>query len=106
MDNRIDHILNQWLLNIGFSETIVHGVQFILELLVLLVLSFVADRLAKKIVVRIISALVKRTTFTWDDVLLENKVFDRLAHLAPALVIQASVRYFLVDFQTSPSKGG
>jgi hypothetical protein len=58
MDNRIDHILNQWLLNIGFSETIVHGVQFILELLVLLVLSFVADRLAKKIVVRIISALV------------------------------------------------
>jgi miniconductance mechanosensitive channel len=99
MDNRIDHILNQWLLNIGFSETIVHGVQFILELLVLLVLSFVADRLAKKIVVRIISALVKRTTFTWDDVLLENKVFDRLAHLAPALVIQASVRYFLVDFQ-------
>ena len=31
--------------------------------------------------------------------LLENKVFDRLAHLAPALVIQSSVSYFLVDFQ-------
>ncbi len=49
--------------------------------------------------VRIITVVIKRTNFVWDDVLLENKVFDRLAHLAPALVVQATAVYVFEDFQ-------
>ena len=58
-----------------------------------------SDRLAKNIFVRIIHSIVKKTKFLWDDVLLENKVFDRLAHLAPALVVQATASYFFSDFK-------
>jgi miniconductance mechanosensitive channel len=99
MENRIDHIIYQWLLDFGLAESIANQVQFILEVLVLILLCFLADRIAKKVFVRIITVLVKRTKFEWDDVLLENKVFDRLAHLAPALVVQASAAYVFEDFQ-------
>jgi miniconductance mechanosensitive channel len=99
MENRIDHIVYQWLLDLGLAESIAHQVQFTLEVLVLVLLCFIANTIAKNIFVRIITIVVKRTNFIWDDVLLENKVFDRLAHLAPALVVQATAVYVFEDFQ-------
>jgi len=99
MENRIDHLLYQWLLDLGLAENIANGLQFILELLVLVLLCFIADKIAKKVFVRIITTIVRRTTFEWDDILLENKVFDRLAHLAPALVVQATATFVFEDFQ-------
>jgi len=99
MENRIDHIVYQWLLDLGLAESIAHQVQFALEVLILILLCFIANTIAKKIFVRIITVVVKRTNFVWDDVLLENKVFDRLAHLAPALVVQATAAYVFADFQ-------
>ena len=99
MENRIDHIVYQWLLDLGLAESIAHQVQFVLEVLVLVLLCFIANTFAKKIFVRIITVVVKRTNFVWDDVLLENKVFDRLAHLVPALVVQATAAYVFADFQ-------
>ena len=81
------------------AENIANGLQFILELLVLVLLCFIADKIAKKVFVRIITTIVRRTTFEWDDILLENKVFDRLAHLAPALVVQATATFVFEDFQ-------
>ena len=98
MENRIDHIVYQRLLDFGLAESIANQVLFVLEVLVLILLCFIANIIAKKIFVRIITAVVKRTKFEWDDVLLENKVFDRLAHLAPALVVQATAAYVFTDF--------
>ena len=99
MENRIDHLMYQWLLDLGLAENIATGIQFLVELLVLVLLCFIADKIAKKIFVRIVTTIVKRTSFVWDDILLENKVFDRLAHLAPALVVQATATYVFEDFQ-------
>jgi len=99
MENRLDYIVYQWLLDLGVAENIANEVQFVLEILVLVVLCFIADRFAKKFFVRLINSIVKRTKFIWDDILLEKKVFDRLAHLAPALVVQATVGYVFSDFQ-------
>ena len=98
MENRIDHIIYQYLLDFGFAESIANQVQFVLEILVLILLCLIADRIAKKVFVRIISVVIKRTKFVWDDVLLDNKVFDRLAHLAPAIVVQATATYVFEDF--------
>ena len=99
MENRIDYIVYQFLLDLGIPENISSQFQFLLEVLLLVFLCFIADRLAKNIFVRIINSIVKKTKFLWDDVLLENKVFDRLAHLAPALVVQATASYVFADFQ-------
>ena len=68
MENRIDYIVYQWLLDLGLAESIAHQVQFTLEVLVLVLLCFIANTIAKNIFVRIITIVVKRTNFIWDDV--------------------------------------
>ncbi|TSJ77073.1 mechanosensitive ion channel family protein [Rariglobus hedericola] len=55
----------------------------------MLLLAFAANWIAKHIILRTVKSIAKRTTVTWDDVLLETGVFTRLSHLAPALVIDA-----------------
>jgi len=54
------------------------------------VLAVVANVVAKRVIVNVVQRVIKKTTFTWDDVFVERKVFTRASHLAPALVI-----YFL-----------
>ena len=95
----MNHIVYQWLLDMGIAENIAGQVQFALEVLVLILLCFLADKLAKKLFLRFIHSIAKRTKFLWDDILLEKKVFDRLAHLAPALVVQATAPFVFADFQ-------
>ena len=52
-----------------------------------LFLSWLANLVTKAIILRIVARIVKKTTSTWDDIFLEQKVFTRLSHFAPALVI-------------------
>jgi miniconductance mechanosensitive channel len=53
----------------------------------LIVLAYIADKVAKWVLERITRRIVAGTAFTWDDVLVRAKVFKRLAHIAPALAI-------------------
>jgi len=57
-------------------------------LIVIVLLAFLATWIARAWFLRAFQALVKKTKFKWDDVLLENKVLSRVAHLAPALVVR------------------
>ncbi len=53
----------------------------------ILLLAWLAYNLTKRYVLRVISRIVTQTKFTWDDVISERKVFRRLAHVAPAVVV-------------------
>lgn len=57
----------------------------------LLIIAFLANLIAKKVIVRIIHGVVRRTKTKWDDIITERGVLTRLSHLAPALAI-----YFLI----------
>jgi miniconductance mechanosensitive channel len=56
-------------------------------LIIVLFLSWFSNLIAKVVILKIVTRIVKRTRSTWDDIFLEQKVFTRLSHLAPALVI-------------------
>jgi len=43
--------------------------------------------LARGVIVTVIRRVAARSTVTWDDALVENDVFLRLAHLAPAMLV-------------------
>jgi len=60
-------------------ETLVAGA-------ILLLVSWVAYTVARRLILRAIKRVVAKTTFTWDDLIIEHHVFDRLAYIAPALV--------------------
>jgi miniconductance mechanosensitive channel len=53
----------------------------------LAMVAWLVDRIASRILVRIVDRIIKKTSATWDDAFLENKAFHRLAHLAPAMVV-------------------
>ena len=57
-----------------------------------MVLAWIADKIAKKVILRTINRLVRETAFEFDDVLREYNVFERLAHLAPAIAIYFGIR--------------
>jgi miniconductance mechanosensitive channel len=62
------------------------------------VIAFLADLLTKRIILTIITRIVKKTETTWDDIVLEKKVFNRLSHFAPALTIYYFMSYLFVDY--------
>ncbi len=53
----------------------------------LLLVAVVADFIARRVLVRTISRLTRRTEFTWDDELARYRVFARIAQIAPAAVV-------------------
>lgn len=57
-----------------------------LAFVVLIGLAWLVDLIAKRVILRAVSGLVRRSSVTWDDAMLEAGVFTRLSHLAPALV--------------------
>lgn len=56
-------------------------------IIIVLIVSWLSNQLAKTVILRIIARIVRLTESKWDDIFLEQKVFTRLSHLAPALVI-------------------
>lgn len=65
------------------------GVSAGVGLFVLFVLAWLVNFVAKKTILRLVQAAVKRSRVDWDDVLVETGVFTRLSHLAPALVFNS-----------------
>ena len=77
--------LNTWLASLPGGGSL--ALMLVARVVVLLVLCVIANWVAKKILLRVITRVVRKTTTTWDDVLLERQVFTRLSHLAPGLVL-------------------
>lgn len=77
----------------GLSGNMVVFIENATIVIVTIILAYLADILVKKIIVSSINRLAKRSKNKWDDVFVEQKVFNRLAHLAPALVIYIALQY-------------
>ena len=71
----------------GLSYSLSSFLSTIALVLVVILLSWFSNLVAKTVILNIVTSIVKKTTSTWDDIFLEQKVFTRLSHLAPALVI-------------------
>lgn len=71
----------------------------LLSVLTLIVLAYIANFIAKKLILRIVQKLIARTRVTWDDVLFEAGVFTRLSHIAPALVVSSAGERFFASHE-------
>ncbi|MBI9058177.1 mechanosensitive ion channel family protein [Labilibaculum sp. DW002] len=82
--------LKNWLVNGGITEYWAIILQSIIAVIIVLIVAWAADLIAKKVLISIITKLVRKTKTHWDDILLERKVFDKIAHFAPASIIYYS----------------
>ncbi len=68
-----------------------------LIILLILISSVVANYITKKFIMVFISRLIIKSKNEYDDVFLEKKVFDRLSHIVPALIIYYTIGYALPE---------
>ncbi len=62
-------------------------------LLALVAGALLADRIARRILLAAVKKFVSRTTVTWDNALLEHRVFDQLVHLVPAVILFTGIEF-------------
>jgi miniconductance mechanosensitive channel len=74
-------------LQAGLSNSLSALLSTVTLVVIVCILSWIANFIAKLVINTVVTRIVKRTSSQWDDIFLEQKVFTRLSHLAPALVI-------------------
>ncbi|MEE9382129.1 MAG: mechanosensitive ion channel domain-containing protein [Nannocystaceae bacterium] len=62
-------------------------------------LAIAVNFVAKRILLRWVKSFIVKTETKWDDILLEKRVFDRLSHIAPAIVIYTFAAIAFPDSQ-------
>jgi miniconductance mechanosensitive channel len=77
----------------GLSAKMVIFIENATIIIITVLLAFLADIIVKKIIVSSITRVAQRSKNKWDDVFVRQKVFNRLAHLAPALIVYFSLQY-------------
>ena len=77
----------------GLSDGMLVFIENATIIVVTILLALLADFIVKRIIISSIARLAKRSKNDWDDVFVKQKVFNRLAHLAPALIVFYSLQY-------------
>lgn len=90
--------LKDFFIQTGFGYQSASLLSTIGLVVIVLFASWLVNLIAKLIISRVVTRIVKRTTSDWDDIFLEQKVFTRLSHFVPALVIWFSAGWALKDY--------
>ena len=77
----------------GLSDKMLVFIENATIIIVTLGIALLADFIVKRIIINGITKITQRTKNDWDDILVKRKVFNRLAHLAPAIIIFYSLQY-------------
>lgn len=79
----LSHWFTQQDINAALATLLARGIAIV----VVVFLSFLANFLAKRMLLSGVSYLISRTKTEWDDALLKHQFFDHLAHFTPAIVM-------------------
>lgn len=84
---------NELLTGSGMSERLVVLIENATIILITAGLAILADFLVKRIIITTIHRIARRSKTDWDDIFVERRVFNRLAHLAPAIIVYYSLQF-------------
>lgn len=90
--------ITKWLITLGFEPQTASRIAGISDFILVLISSFVIYYISKFIINRIFKRIAARTASTWDDALIEHRVFQRMAFLVPGILIYQSISVTLDDF--------
>lgn len=82
----MDFIQKQ-LLKFELDPTLAGYLSILIMLLFIMLICIMANLITKTVVIRMITKIVKNTKYQWDNMLLERKVFHKLSHIVPAIII-------------------
>jgi miniconductance mechanosensitive channel len=97
-DFNTDHWLRERLLEIGVPLDMLSWATLAVDLIILILVAVLVDVIARRVILRVVKAIVSKSKTEIDDVFFENHVFRGLAHLLPALVFLVGAPIVLRDF--------
>lgn len=98
MELSIKTALKEWLVSLGLAESNAVLTASIVAFISILILSWLVYLIVNKIVIRYLKKLASRTRTSWDNILFDKKVFKRLSHFIPAIIIHSGVTVAMEDF--------
>lgn len=78
----------------GMNDTVSNYFSAIMLILIIALICTVANFVARKIVLRLITHIIKNNKFKWGNAFLERKVFQKLSHIVPAIIIYSFASAF------------
>jgi len=92
------YIIENWLLSLGLQSQQASVSASIISIIIMLSAAWIAYVFINIVILRNLKKVIYKTRTVWDDILYEQKVFSRLSHLFPALIIYFGVTLVLPDF--------
>lgn len=84
-------VLRKWLIDhfhtLGLDAYYNKLITISILFLIVLILAFIIDRVTRLILLNGFTTIAKKSKTDWDDLLVENKVFAAIAHIAPVLFV-------------------
>ena len=100
MDSRFLFNIKDLLIRWGFPENYVSLLNILAGIVLIIIVAIISDIILKRVIINIITLIVKKSKTIWDDILLNKKILIRLSHLAPAIIIFYSLRFVLYDYES------
>jgi len=92
------NLIKDWLLALGLQSAQASVSASIISLIIMLSAAWIAYIFTNKVILRNIKRLIDKTRASWDNIFYDQKVFNRLSHLVPALIIYFGVTLVIPDF--------
>jgi len=90
--------LYELLTGLGLNNDLAIFLRTLSIVLIVAFLSWLVNLIARLLIDRVVTVIVRKTKFKWDDIFLEAHVFSRLSHIAPAIVIWIMAEWALQDY--------
>lgn len=79
--------INNLLLDLELNPVLAEYLAALIKILLITLICVIANFITKKIVIRMITRIVKKSGFTWGQIILDKQVFRKLSHVVPAIII-------------------
>lgn len=83
--NNINLYLQQWFIDLGINAENVSILSRITIIAIIILFVIIADKFCRRILIKAVKRITKRTSTRWDDHLFDNKVLNSVCHLIPPI---------------------
>lgn len=78
-----------------FNDSLALVLSYVTVFLGVLILSLLVDWIGRKILLKVVHRVIKRSNARWDDALVRKRFFHRLSHLGPIIILYLSASLFI-----------
>ena len=79
--------INEGLQALGFSQSLADQLDQFIAFLGVLLVAYLADSICRKVLLKVVSRLIKQTKATWDDIVFDRKVMVHLSRMVAPILI-------------------